>query len=200
MRKTTFIIVSTFALLPMIAFAETKVGDCQGNFVAANATSSSTISEVKSVDQLPKKIFVAQTADYLIASKTSETKLWGRQSFVSGEGKVLCATLKDQSKDVSQVGFAMMAPALIDLSEAHSVGNSFWQFHMTINDQHVGIWNQKSHFTPKSADFLQRMQENGIKVYGELLSPDHYQLHFVRESVNGIEHLRIRYDLTNDLP
>jgi hypothetical protein len=196
MLKTTFIAVSVFIFLPMLASAETKVSDCQGNFTAAGIISLNQSTEIKSLDQLPKKIFVAQTADYLITSKTSETKLWGRQSFITTEGKVMCATLKDQGR----TGFAMLAPTLIDLSETHTVGNSFWQFHMTIDDQHVGIWNQKSRFSPRSSDFLLRMQEGGIKVYGEMVSSTRYQLHFVRESPTVTEHLRIRYDLTNDLP
>lgn len=196
MQSITKVLLSALIFVPALSMAQTKVGDCQGQFAGASVVSLNLSSEIKSADQLPKKIFVAQTADYLVSSKNSDLKIWGRQSFITGEVGIVCATLKE----AGSLGFSIYAPALIDRSPGHPVGNSFWQFHMTVSDHRAGIWNQKSRFAPRSSDFLARMQESGFKVYGEAGSSTRYQLHFVRESLGITEHLRIRYDLTNDLP
>jgi hypothetical protein len=199
MMKTTSLFLTAFSAMMVFSssvWAQSRVGNCESQFAGADLLSPNVMTEIKSLDQLPKKIFVAQSADFLISEKVSGLKLWGRQSFVSGEEKVVCATLRKSS----ETGFSMYAPTLIDLSGAHTVGNSFWQFHMIATEQRAGLWNQRSRFSARSGDFLARLQEAGVRVYGEIISSSQYQLHFVRENDGASEHLRIRYDLTDDLP
>ena len=197
-RNTTLSFVAVFAFAtPLLAqsLAARKVSDCLGKFSDKLTRPLADVIEIKSMHQLPKKIFVAQAADYLVEAAAEDLKLWGRQSFVSGESKAVCASFKKNSS----IGISMYAPTLIDLSGPGKTGNSFWQFHLMISNEKVGIWNQRSRLPTHSKNFLLRLQETGIRVFMQAMTPTSYQLHFVRNNDAVIEHLIIRYDLVNDL-
>jgi|GEM_PF-2569567 len=201
-RNTTlsFFVVFVFST-PLMAQSSTtnsatpKVSDCLSKFADKMAQPLSQFVEIKSLEQLPKKIFVAQTADYLVETKSDDFKLWARQSFVSGESRAVCASFQK----ASSLGISMYAPTLIDLSELRKTGDSFWQFHLMVSNEKVGIWNQRSRISTHAKDFLLRLQDAGVRVFMEARTPTNYQLHFIRKSEAMIEHLMIRYDLVDDL-
>lgn len=196
-RKTTkTALILIFVALPVTAQNANpgKVGDCLISFSEKINRPAHDGSEIKSLDQLPRKIFVAQSADYLVETK-DEMKLWGRQSFVSGESKAICASLPKNAG----LGISMYAPALIDLSDDHKTGNSFWQFHLMVSEGKIGLWNQHSRLHAKAENFLPRLQEAGIQTFLQAMTPTNYQIHFIRKSERGTEHLIIRYDLVDSL-
>lgn len=149
-----------------------------------------------SIDSLPHGVLVGQRAIYYTENRSTGFRLWGEQSFVKGQSKIVCASMKG-SEDQS---FSIYAPTLIDLSGDKSISDSYWQFHMIANTKQFGIWNKKSRLFPKTTDLKSGLAKVGAQVQVIQISRDQYELQFSRESEKTIEILSIRFDAVADVP
>jgi hypothetical protein len=203
MQNTIFNTVASLIMtLALIAPAQAKtpalkkVGDCQANSFASFKQDLSNAVEIKSVEQFPKKIFIARSADYFVEVKQNGIRLWSHQSFISGEDRAMCASFQEKTDFDS----ALNAPVLMDFSPGQEVGDSFWQFRQMISgDNKVGIWNQRILLSLPGKNILARLENDEVRVFMQMLTPSLYQLHFLREGADSLEHLVIRYDIIDGI-
>ncbi len=149
-----------------------------------------------SIRSLPHMVFIGKRAIYYVENKNSGSKLWSEQSFVKGQSKIVCATMKESEEQ----SFSLYAPTLIDLSGDKSVGDSYWQFHMIANPKQFGIWNKKSRVFPRTKDLEEGLAKIGAQIQAVQISGDEYELQLIRETEKTIETLSIRFDAVSTLP
>jgi hypothetical protein len=148
------------------------------------------------IKTLPRLVLVGKRAIYYAESKTGGFRLWGEQSFINGQSKIACASMKESDSQ----SFSIYAPTLIDLSGDKSIGDSYWQFHMIANPEQFGIWNQKSRLFSKTTDLESGLSKVGAQVQVIQISKDQFEIQFIRESEKMMETLSIRFDAVADVP
>jgi len=151
---------------------------------------------LSSVKALPHLVFIGKRAIYYTENKSTGFRLWGEQSFVKGQSRIVCASMANSDSQ----SFSIYAPTLIDLRGDKSIGDSYWQFHMIANTQQFGIWNKKSRLFPKTTDLELGLVKTGAHVQAIQISKDQFELQFSRESDKMIEILSIRFDAVTDIP
>ncbi len=151
---------------------------------------------LSSIRSLPHMLLIGQRAIYYAESKTTGFRLWGEQSFVKGQSRINCASMKEAETQ----SFSIYAPTLIDLSGDKSIGDSYWQFHMIANPQQFGIWNKKSRLFSKTTDLEAGLAKIGAQVQVVQISKDQFELQFSRETDKMIETLSIRFDAVTEVP
>jgi hypothetical protein len=173
------------------AFGVSTVPECQNR--PEFLTQGRTLPNLKA---LPSFVYIGKRADYYIENKATGLKIWGEQSFLRGESKIVCASAgRDQSQS-----YSMYAPTLIDLSKDKSLGESYWQFHVIANAKQFGIWNKASRVFSKNKDLESGLAKIGAQVQFVQLSHSEYQFVFTRETDQTLETLVIRFDAIPNLP
>jgi hypothetical protein len=165
-----------------------KVPSCEGQQEIFSPSNLGVV--VKNIESMPKMIYVAKRAKYLIESKKHSFQLAATQSFLQGESKILCSTLSR----VADKGFSIYAPTLIDLTDEKKTGNSFWQFHVSIGQSQLGIWNQKTRMFDKNKEVEKSLTAAGLQLQILQISHDEFDLIFSRENGEFSEQLVIRFD------
>ncbi|PIS11781.1 MAG: hypothetical protein COT73_02160 [Bdellovibrio sp. CG10_big_fil_rev_8_21_14_0_10_47_8] len=173
-------------MLGSSAFAVSRVSEC----ISRPGFLTNAFPSV-SLKSLPALVFVGKQADYYVEGKKKNLRLWGQQSFTRGEEKIICATLPSSQESDA---FAIYAPALIDLSEEKKTGNSYWQFHMMVRPDKIGIWNKASRLFSKSRDLEEGLKKIGAQYQFFQRSRDEYELFLIRETDSITEYLSIRFD------
>jgi hypothetical protein len=153
-----------------------------------------------SIKALPHLVLIGQRAIYYAESKAGDFRLWGEQSFVKGQSRIVCASIKESPKETDSQSFSIYAPTLIDLSGDKSIGDSYWQFHMIANPQQFGIWNKKSRLFPKTTDLESGLLKIGAQVQVIQISKDQFEIQFIRETEKMVETLSVRFDAVADVP
>jgi hypothetical protein len=179
------------ALVPTLAMAVSKVPECEKK--------SDLVSEgrpLPSLKALPPLVYVGKSAKYSVEMKSQDGRLQGEQSFVKGESRIACASGQFQKP----TSFSMYAPTLIDLTGAKNIGDSYWQFHMTADQKHFGIWNQKSRLFSNSKDLDEGLSKVAPQIQVFQLSHDEYEVIFTRETEQSIEVLSVRFDSVSKIP
>ncbi len=169
------------------------VPSCE-NFPEFSSSQESGTS-IKNLEALPKMVFIAKRARFQIESKKHSFQLVSHQSFVKGESKIICST----PSDVVEKSFSIYAPTLIDLTENEKIGDSFWQFHISVGKTKLGVWNQKTRLY-NSKDIKKSLAQSGIRLRILQTSHDEFEMIFSRESNEFSEKLSIRFDAINKLP
>lgn len=171
--------------------AVTKVPECEKK--------SDLVSEgrpLPNLKALPPLVYVGKSAKYSIDMKSQESRLQGEQSFVKGESRIACAS----GQFLKPASFSMYAPTLIDLTGTKNIGDSYWQFHMTADEKHFGIWNQKSRLFSKSKDLEEGLSKVASQIQVFQLSHSEYEVVFTRETEQATEVLSIRFDSFEKIP
>lgn len=150
---------------------------------------------VKNLESLPRMVFVAKHARYYVESKKHSFQLVSHQSFVKGESKILCST----PSNVVEKSFSLYAPTLIDMTENKKVGDSFWQFHVSVGKTQLGVWNQKTRLF-KSKDIEKSLAQEGVQIRILQASNDEFEMIFTRDNNEFSEKLSIRFDAINKIP
>lgn len=188
--KNWFLIITTIFLILVEASYADKIPSCESNVHERSAASSfGTI--VKNIDSLPKMIYLAKSAKMYVENKKQGIRLIANQSFVKAESKISCST-----PGISDNSFSIYAPTLIDLTDEKKVGNSFWQFHVSISTDKIGIWNQKTRLFRSSQDISKVLEKEGLQLLIEQLSHDEFQMTFSRDLKEDSIRLVIRFDAT----
>lgn len=159
--------------------------------VTACADRPEFVSEVRlepvgSLDKLPSMgVLVAREAEYYIEGQTERgapVKVHGYQSFVAdSKNKILCGT----GSHNMQERFSVMAPTLIDTTQAQKIGNSVWQFQILAKGDQFSAFNMKS---------LGNLAKVGSQYQIYQVSPNEYEMMVVQEKQGVRQYLSIRYD------
>jgi hypothetical protein len=182
------------SLFSLSAFSASKVSDCQSrpDFVSGWRSSS-----LRSIDALPKMIFVGRKADYYVENKKENLKIWGQQSFVRAESKIICASAPVTMEN--NLGFSMYAPTLLDLTRSDNSGDSYWQFHLMPAPKQFGIWKQKSRLFSKAKDLETALSRIGAQIQIYQVTHNEYEMVLTRESEQSFEMLSVYFDAVSDI-
>jgi hypothetical protein len=145
---------------------------------------------LKNFESLPKLIFVGHTAEHFVQLKSGKLKMWSQHSFKQGKSWVHCADVGEDS-DFSS---ALYGPTLIDQTLGQTVGNSFWQFHLTSKNKQLGVWNRKSRLGGVGQSIDEFLQKLGIQAQVFQVTHDEFDLVLTKETALATEILVIRYD------
>lgn len=140
---------------------------------------------------LPKSLLLAKSAKYLVQGKGKSFKIIAEQSFVKGKAQIVCAS---GTSDISQ-SFSIYAPALLDLTDSKEIGHSFWQFHISVSDKKLGVWNQKTRMFKNIEDLEKTLSSLGFDYQWSQISYDEFELILNKESSGYLERLSLKFDL-----
>jgi hypothetical protein len=185
------IYLTVFILISGWAWGSNQVPECKSQ--PDYLSHGKVLSSVKS---LPRMVYIAKRAIHFIEGKDNGFRLWGEQSFVRGQSRIVCAS----NAGLNNQSFSLYAPTLIDLSGEKSNAESYWQFHMISNPEQFGIWNKKSSIFSQTKDLEAGLKKIGAQVQIIQISRDEYEFQFSRETNKTFEILSIRFDAVPDIP
>lgn len=146
------------------------------------------------LERIPKKLLAASSVDYFVQSvANSSMQLWAQHSFRKARSVFKCYS--GNSED--NLSFVVSAPTLIDQTVEQKTGNSFWQFHLSIEKNKLGIWNQKTRLFPKSKSWVEQLNKVGYQQNWKLMSNGQYKLILTRQQNLYVQSVVIYYDLVN---
>ena len=109
----------------------------------------------------------------------------------AGEGDTIIVTALKGAQNL-QERFAVMAPTLIDTTQAQKIGSSMWQFQILAKGDQFSAWNMKS------LNGSLQMEKNLAKIGSHYqlyqVSPNEYEMMMVQENQGVRQYLSIRYD------
>lgn len=192
--KLWILITAILILLAELSHAA-KVPTCEA-MSDQFSRSTSIGSSVKNLEALPKLVLLAKDAKIFIENKKHSFQLIAFQSFLNAQSKILCSTLPNEMEK----NFSIYAPTLIDLSSQRKIGNSFWQFHISVEKSQLGMWNKKTRMFNSVKDIEKILQQNGLQLSIQQISHDDFEMTFARETAEESVRLVIRFDATKSLP
>ncbi len=150
--------------------------------------------QVLALERIPKKLLVASTVDYFVQSVSNNSmQLWAQHSFRKARSVFKCYS--GNSED--SLSFLASAPALVDQTVEQKTGNSFWQFHLSIDKNKLGIWNQKTRLFPNSKSWVEQLSKVGYQQTWKSMSNGQYKLTLTRQQNSYVQSIVIYYDLVN---
>lgn len=148
-----------------------------------------------SLDRIPKKLLVASSVDYFVQSRLgSFLQVWAQHSFRQAHSTFKCYS----GNSDETLSFVVSAPTLIDQTVEHKTGNSFWQFHLSLDKNKLGIWNQKTRLFPNSKFWPEQLNKIGYLQSWKLMSNGQYKLILIRQLSEYTQSIIIYYDLVKD--
>jgi hypothetical protein len=140
---------------------------------------------------LPKMMFVARTADFVVATLKDKkpVRIHARQSFTTAKTDVVCA-----DSGFPEGSYAIYAPTLINFSANSSQANSVWQFQLMANKNQLGIWNTRSRLQSSQQDLSSVENQAGAQVQVFQTEHDRYELVIQRQVGESKEVLKIQFD------
>lgn len=173
--------------------AADKLKDCGGH----QESNFTGIRQSVPTTQINGLLLVGKKATYQVVTNGGQLKVIGEQSFESGVSKIVCG---GGQIGASLFSFSIYAPTLIDLQKDNDSKISFWQFHLTVDNQKFGIWNKKSRLVSHAKENWEEVLERyGIKAQVYQISKSLYEIQFQRQLDSNFEQLIIRYDVASEL-
>ncbi len=147
------------------------------------------------LDRIPRKLLVASSVDYFVQSRAGNLlQVWAQHSFRQARSTFKCYSGSSEEA----LSFVVSAPALIDQTVERKTGNSYWQFHLSLNKNNLGIWNQKTRLFPNTKSWPEELNKIGYQQNWKLISNGKYKLILTRHLGEYTQSLIIYYDLVNE--